>query len=99
LETEEALAGYVALDEVHDFYKQLMKSRYYRTVSFLTYLTGDHDQLRWDMDRWDGAAADLTVTMSAPGFWPRTGTSRRWKPWCARERTPLSATSAPRSLW
>jgi len=59
-EGEEALTGYVTLTEVHGFYKQLMTSRYYRALSFLPYLTGDHDQLRSDMDRWHGTAAVLS---------------------------------------
>jgi len=82
-EGAEALADYVALDEVHDFYKQLMTSRYYRAMSFLPYLTGDHDQLRSDMDRWHGTAADLaghdehTRILAADNYFPAVETMVR----------------------
>jgi tetratricopeptide (TPR) repeat protein len=52
-------------------------------MSFLPYLTGDHDQLRSDMDRWHGTAADLaghdehTRILAADNYFPAVETMVR----------------------
>ena len=56
---ERALARYVARPEVGGFHAALITSRWYRAMGGLPLLTGDHDQLRSDMDWWLGIAADL----------------------------------------
>jgi Tfp pilus assembly protein PilF len=80
---EPALARYVAQPEVSDFSAALMTSRWYRAMGFLPFLTGDHDQLRADMDQWLGIATDLvgdddqTRIIAADNYFPAVETAIR----------------------
>jgi hypothetical protein len=80
---ERALARYVAQPEVSDFSAALMTSRWYRAMSFLPLLAGDRDQLRADLDRWLGIAADLagdddqTQIIAADNYVPAVETAIR----------------------
>jgi tetratricopeptide (TPR) repeat protein len=82
-EGERALARYVAQPEVAGFHAALMTSRWYRAMGFLPFLTGDHDQLRSDMDWWLGIATDLvgyddhTRILAADNYFPAVETAIR----------------------
>jgi hypothetical protein len=82
-EGERALAFYATVAETDDFSVAMLTSRFHRAMSFLPYLTGDHDLLRTDMDRWLGIARELsghderTRVLTADNLFPAVETAFR----------------------
>lgn len=82
-ESERALAFYATVAEADDFSLAMLTSRFHRAMSFLPYLTGDHDLLRTDMDRWLGIARELsghderTRVLAADNLFPAVETAFR----------------------
>jgi tetratricopeptide (TPR) repeat protein len=83
-EGEHTLAAYRALPEVDEFSGLLMTSRWYRSMGFLPFVTGDRELLRADLDQWLGIATELlgasdthSAIIAADNYFPAVETAVR----------------------
>lgn len=83
-EGEHTLAAYRALPEVDEFSGLLMTSRWFRSMGFLPFVTGDRELLRADLDQWLGIATELLgatsdheAIIAADNYFPAVETAVR----------------------
>ncbi|MCG8920435.1 hypothetical protein L6E12_32175 [Actinokineospora sp. PR83] len=68
---EAALAELLADDGYSEFEKKMMESRFYRSVTYVPFLSGDHDRLTREMDRAEELARALVPTTPYEEFLAR----------------------------